>query len=95
MVFVASSEKSDYGQSMELKKGGMGGIIGFGFRYIKYLMCIQSEPKQSVSLAVHRNARCRREHVEKRTGCKKVVMMLYLDGWTQRIYAKPKAQEVE
>jgi len=32
---------------------GMGGIIGFGFRYIKYLMCIQSEPKRSVSLAVH------------------------------------------
>ena len=36
-----------------LRKGGMGGIIGFGFRYIKYLMCIQSEPKRSVSLAVH------------------------------------------
>jgi len=68
---VTRSEESDSGQSMELRKGGMGGIIGFGFRYIKYLMCIQSEPKQSVSLAVHRNARCRREHVEKRTGCKK------------------------
>jgi len=38
---------------MKLRKRGMGGIIGFGFRYIKYLMCIQSEPKQSVSLDIH------------------------------------------
>ena len=65
----------------------MGGIIGFGFRRIKYLMCMKSQSdagKQESSRACEENGRVVRKG-----------MMLYVDGWTRRMYAKRNRKEEE